>query len=64
MAHKETDEGFTPLLVAAKNGDEETFSVLLHHVLQLMVGKISYHACNRLAAVNCEYCGCGILSAY
>ena len=53
MAHKETDEeGFTPLWVAAKNGDEETFSVLLHHVLQLKVGKISYHACSRLAAVK------------
>ena len=40
QAHREKDEeGCTPLLVAAKNGDEDTFSSLLEHVSQLMVNK-------------------------
>ncbi len=37
-AHRETDEeGCTPLLVAAKYGDEDTLSCLLEHVSQLAV---------------------------
>jgi ankyrin repeat protein len=37
-AHREKDEeGCTPLLVAAKCGDEDTFRCLLEHVSQLVV---------------------------
>ena len=39
-AYGERDqEGCTPLLVAAKNGDEDSFSSLLQHVLQFKVNK-------------------------
>lgn len=30
----------TPLLVAAKNGDEKTFGILLQHVVQLKVSRL------------------------
>lgn len=37
-AHRERDEeGCTPLLVAAKNGDEETLYSLLQHIAHLSV---------------------------
>ena len=40
-AHRERDEeGFIPLLTAAKCGDQDTFSCLLEHVSQLVVSGI------------------------
>lgn len=44
-AHRERDEeGCTPLLVAAKNGDEETLCSLLQHIAQLSVSVRYMHA--------------------
>ena len=60
-AHRETDEeGCTPLLVAAKNGDEETLSCLLEHVSELAVKRVDqcmielYNAYVSLIEIGCQ----------
>lgn len=45
-AHREKDEeGCTPLLVAAKNGDKVTLGSLLEHISQLVVSNIKSFDC-------------------
>ena len=45
-AHRERDkDGCTPLLTAAKCGDQDTFSCLLEHVSQLVVSGIKRIVC-------------------